>query len=164
MTMANLIRYRPYWELTRFRWMTRYLADWLNDWFLGTWLDERDNLALDVIEQPDALVVKASLPGFQAKDIDVSVRGNRLVICATHEAPAEWQDARWHVQERRFQQFYRELSLPEELKDRPAEAELENGVLTIRIPKKNPGPLAGLKGMVKRILPKVTLPQLRAQS
>jgi len=126
--------------------MANLMDRWLN------W-DETPDLALDVIEQPDALIVKASLPGFSEKDIDVSVRGDQLVIAAKAETASEQEGVRWYMRERRSQQYYRTLPIPAELRDKPANAELENGVLTIRLLKRKPGPLEALKSTVKRILP-----------
>jgi HSP20 family molecular chaperone IbpA len=61
-------------------------------------------------------------------------------------------------------EYRREIRLPEELKGRHASTELANGVLTVRLPKANPGPLEGIRIAAKRILPKIRLPQVGARA
>jgi HSP20 family protein len=94
--MGNLMRYDP---VDRIQRSIDRLLDWAwSESPFGDW--DADNLPVDVLETPEALIVKASLPGFEEKDIDVSVKGDWLQITARHQSQSERRDVRWHIQER----------------------------------------------------------------
>ena len=92
-------------------------------------------LPLDVTENQDAFVIKASVPGVNPEDLDVSVHGDTLTIKGETKADEQKQDERYHLRERRYGKFSRTLNFPVELDGAKAEASVENGVLTVRVPK-----------------------------
>lgn len=92
-------------------------------------------LPLDVSETEDGFVVKASLPGVRPEDVQVTVRGDTLLIRGKVESEGEKQGERWHVRERRFGTFHRSVSLGEPVDAAKAESSYEHGVLTLRLPK-----------------------------
>ncbi len=92
-------------------------------------------LPLDVSETEDAFIVKASLPGVNPDDIDISITENVLTIKAEIKAQKEIENARYHLQERRYGTFSRSITLPTTVNADAVDAVYENGVLTLNIPK-----------------------------
>ena len=92
-------------------------------------------LPLDVSETDDAYVVKASIPGVNPDDIDITLTDNVLTIKAEVKEEKEVEEARYHLRERRFGVFSRSITLPTAVDADKVEALYENGVLTLTIPK-----------------------------
>jgi HSP20 family protein len=92
-------------------------------------------LPLDVSETEDAFIVKASLPGVNPDDIDISLTENVLTIKAEIKAEEKIENARYHLQERRYGVYSRSITLPTAVNADAVEAVYENGVLTLNIPK-----------------------------
>ncbi len=92
-------------------------------------------LPLDVSETEDAFLVKASIPGVNPDDIDISLTDNVLTIKAEIKAEKEIEEAQYHLRERRFGVFSRSITLPTAVDADNVEATYENGVLNLTIPK-----------------------------
>lgn len=92
--------------------------------------------AFEVKETPNALVIKADLPGVDKSDLDVWLADNRLTVAGKREAEKMSEQATFYAHERCFGSFSREFSLPSGLNPDAIEAELHHGVLTIRLPKR----------------------------
>ncbi len=92
-------------------------------------------LPLDVSENEDGFIVKASIPGVNPEDIDISLTDNVLTIKAEIREEKEIEDAKYHLKERRFGTFSRAITLPTTVDADKVEAVYENGVLTLTIPK-----------------------------
>jgi HSP20 family protein len=93
-------------------------------------------LALDMYETDDDVVVEASLPGFKPDEVDIAVEGNTLTVKGEHEEKREEeQEGKYHYRERRYGSFQRSVSLPADIKADQAEATFENGVLKLTLPK-----------------------------
>jgi HSP20 family protein len=99
--------------------------------------------ALDVKEDDDAITVTAELPGIDPKDIEISVQDDVLEIRGQKSEEKRREDDNYHVIERSYGSFARRIMLPSEVDDEQAEATMNNGVLTLRLPKA--GPKAGKK-------------------
>jgi HSP20 family protein len=95
---------------------------------------DEGTLALDISEGDGELVVQASLPGFKREDIDVQIHNGVLSIKAEHTEEKETKDARFYRKERRVGSVSRRIALPGVVSDANANAELKEGVLTLRIP------------------------------
>lgn len=95
------------------------------------------SLALDVRETPDQFIITASVPGVPSSDIDITVLGDTLRIRGQRREESEEKDegSRWILRERRFGAFERTVSLPSVVDSERAEAEFDEGVLTITLPK-----------------------------
>jgi len=91
--------------------------------------------SVDISETKDNVVVKAELPGLEAKDIDVSISGDVLNIRGEKKKEEEKKDEHYHYQERYAGSFRRSLRLPVGVKSDKVEAAFKNGVLNITIPK-----------------------------
>ena len=111
----------------------------INRVFTDTPLPEMTNveeaLALDISETPEDLVVRASLPGFNKDDLTVEVHDGMLTINAKQDETVEEKDERFYRRERRVGSVSRTIALPTAVAEDNATAELDNGVLTLRLPK-----------------------------
>jgi HSP20 family protein len=91
--------------------------------------------ALDVYQTADEVVVKAALPGVKPDDISIEITGDTLTIRGETKAEQEIKKEDYLYQERRHGAFSRSVILPGQLKADKAEATLEEGILTLSIPK-----------------------------
>jgi HSP20 family protein len=94
-----------------------------------------DAIPLDIVERDDAFVVKAAIPGVKPEDVEVVVQGERLTIRAEHRANEQRRDENWLIREHRFGTMQRSITLPVPVSSDNAEARIEHGVLTLRLPK-----------------------------
>ncbi len=94
-----------------------------------------ESLTLDVIDGGDAYEVRAALPGVRPEDVDVMVQGDQLTIRGQSRAQEERSGDTWLIHEQRSGTVERSITLPGIVKSENAEARLENGVLTLRLPK-----------------------------
>ena len=100
--------------------------------------DRREwSIPLDIVQEEDKFVVRASLPGIAPENIEVSVDHGVLTIKGRAEVEAEDQreEGNYMVRERRSGSFVRSLRLPESVDTDQAKPNFDNGVLTITLPK-----------------------------
>jgi HSP20 family protein len=90
---------------------------------------------IDVQEKDNEILVRATMPGINADDVDIKVDHNMLTIRGESREERDEKDGTWHVHERRFGSMYRRLPLPTPVKEEEAEATMHDGVLEIRLPK-----------------------------
>ncbi|GJN37560.1 hypothetical protein PR202_gb26531 [Eleusine coracana subsp. coracana] len=94
------------------------------------------NARIDWKETPEAHVIKADIPGVKKEEVKVVVEdGNVLVISGERSKEKEDKNDKWHRIERSSGKFMRRFRLPENAKVDQVKAGLENGVLTITVPK-----------------------------
>jgi HSP20 family protein len=92
-------------------------------------------LPLDVVENENEFVVKASLPGIKPEDVQITVHGDTLTIRGTTKVEEEKKGEQWHLRERRVGSFQRTVSLVTPIDSDKANAAFEHGVLTLTLPK-----------------------------
>lgn len=92
--------------------------------------------AVDVSETADQVLVRAEVPGMEAKDIDISLSGDILTIKGEKKSEREERDENYHLVERSYGSFARSLRLPVSVDPDKIEAAYKQGVLTITCPKK----------------------------
>lgn len=92
-------------------------------------------LAVDVFETKEKLIVKARTAGVNKQDLDVSISDNTLSIRGTLSAGTEEQAENYFVQECYWGEFSRSIALPVPVKEEEIEAVLKDGVLTISFTK-----------------------------
>jgi len=92
-------------------------------------------LALDVHEEDNAYVVRASLPGFKPEEIQVNVVGDMLTIRAERVGETERTQGNYLVRERHAGAVQRSFSLPAQIDSNAVQADYEHGVLTLMLPK-----------------------------
>lgn len=88
-------------------------------------------LAVDVYETEDRLVVKARTAGVNKSDLDVSIADGVLTISGTLNSGDDSAATQWHVQECYWGEFSRTLVLPVAVREDEVEAVLKDGVLTV---------------------------------
>ncbi len=93
------------------------------------------NILVDIIQKPESILVKASLPGVEADAIDLSIEDNVLTLKAERKAEPEDKDYRYLLQERPAGSFYRAIRLPDTVDTNKIQSSYENGVLSIELPK-----------------------------
>ena len=134
--MSNLTRWDPSRELMNLRTMMDRLFDESIWGSHSAWNESMNwNLALDVSETNDEYVVKASLPGMNSDDLEVTLNNNVLTIQGKVEEEKENESHRYHLRERRYGSFSRSISLPSVVNADAIQATYETGVLTLHLPK-----------------------------
>jgi len=114
-----------------FRWNRE--LDRLLDWAPGR---EALRPAVDVTEDEQRYVIRADLPGFEEKDIDLRVVDGVLVLSGKREDSREQQKGTVAYAERRYGSFCRQFSLGASVDESKIEATYKNGVLTVALPKR----------------------------
>jgi HSP20 family protein len=94
---------------------------------------EREYPPVNVWQTEDRVVVTAELPGLEAKDLDLSVNGDSLTIRGTRPEETLKEGETYHRQERGSGNFVRSLQLPFEADAGKVDANLKNGVLSIKL-------------------------------
>jgi len=92
--------------------------------------------AVDVFEKGDKLVVKAEVPGMKEDDIHVSVEGDTLTIRGEKKTESEVKNEDYYRCERSYGSFFRSVALPSTVDASKIEADYEDGVLEVTLPKK----------------------------
>jgi HSP20 family protein len=136
--MMDLIRWNPLKEMVSLRErMNRLFDDSLfrsdrrnNETEMGVWLP-----AVDVFEKEDQLVIKAELPGMGKKDISLDFKDGVLTLSGIRKSEKEVKEDNFYRREMSYGKFIRSFSLPADSDTEKIKAELENGLLTIEVPK-----------------------------
>lgn len=106
---------------------------------LEHWLQaERELLhpvAMNIVESPEAFEVKAEVPGFTEKELEIGVEPHQLTITGRRESTKEDKKGKTIRSESCADQILRVVSLPAEVETGKATATLKNGVLEIKLPK-----------------------------
>jgi len=95
-------------------------------------------LAVDISEDNMSYIVRASLPGFDKNDVDVEVHDGVLTVKAQHTEESEETSERFYRRERRVGSVSRRIALPGAALENETQAELADGVLTVRVPRAKP--------------------------
>lgn len=97
--------------------------------------DPEGELVVDVFETDSSFVVLAAIAGIQIKDIDISVEKEMMVIKGNRQDPHLDPEKKYYYQECYWGPFSRKIVLPENIKAEDASAQMDKGLLTIKIPK-----------------------------
>jgi HSP20 family protein len=90
---------------------------------------------VDFTESETQYEVKVDLPGLKPEEVKVELRNGDLWISGERQEEKEEEGKTYHRIERRYGEFRRVLPLPVEVSEEKIEARVENGVLTVRVPK-----------------------------
>jgi len=136
--MTNLTRWEPAREMMTLREaMDRLFDDALTRPFSlmreggSNW----SPLAIDMYQTDNDVVVKAALPGIKADEVQIDVTNDILTIKGEVKHEEEKKDKSWHIREHRWGAFERSVMLPTGVNADRAQADFENGILTVRLPK-----------------------------
>ena len=139
--MPYLTRYNrrsPLYEMSR-------ALDRMQNWVDRSWpftddelpFDGKGNhLAIDMHSDDNYVTLNAALPGFKEDDIHIDVQGDILTISAEKRAEHEKkdEDQNWHYQEMSWGKTTRRVQLPQQVNMDKAEATLQDGILTVKLP------------------------------
>ena len=92
-------------------------------------------LAVDMVENKDDFIVKASVPGINPDDLDISYSDDTLTIKGEIKEENQVKEDQYHLRERRYGSFIRSITLPHKIKGDAIQASYQNGVVTLRLPK-----------------------------
>ncbi|MCG9896266.1 MAG: Hsp20/alpha crystallin family protein [Fimbriimonadaceae bacterium] len=95
-------------------------------------------LPMDILEKEDALILRAPFPGAEPGSVDVRLEGRVLTISGGQADEALFQDAKVYRREVATAEATRSIRLPEGLNLEGITAEFRNGLLTVRIPRREP--------------------------
>jgi len=79
--------------------------------------------------------LRAELPGVKAEDLDIQATGRNVTIVGERKLDTEDASARYHRREREGGRFSRALAMPKEIDADRVEARMQNGMLTLKVPK-----------------------------
>lgn len=135
--MMSLTRWNPRRDMMSLRnEMNRLFEQAFEGGSLGPWQSSTNwGLALDVAENDDAFVVTASVPGMKPDDLDITITNNVLTIKGEYKSDETIEEEQYHLRERRYGSFGRSISLPVTVDADAVDAQYEDGVLTLTVPK-----------------------------
>jgi HSP20 family protein len=95
---------------------------------------------LDLIDEGDHYSIHAELPGFTRENVDVQINNDSMSIRAKKESEKEDKKKNYLHRERMYSAIERSVHFPEEVDPEKAEGKMNNGILELKIPKKEPKP------------------------
>jgi HSP20 family protein len=102
----------------------------------GDWLDQDfGQLTVDLYQTDKEVVVQSAVAGVEPEDLDISIEDDLLIIKGKREKRFAQEKKNYFYQECFWGQFSREIILPVEVDSSQIEASMDQGVLTIRVPK-----------------------------
>lgn len=96
---------------------------------------QEGQLAVDVIETREAIIIRTTIAGVKPEDLDIHVTGDLVTIRGERKEGRTHHDATIHFSECFWGAFSRSIILPHQVKPDEADATLKDGVLTLTIPK-----------------------------
>jgi HSP20 family protein len=129
----SLIRWDPFREFNTLpsRFGNFFGKDWEQPLSTTPW-----NPSVDIFETDNEVVIKAELPGMTAKDIDVRLENNVLMLKGERHFEKEAKEENYHRIEREYGAFSRSFALPTAVDGEKVTAEYKDGVLRIVLPKR----------------------------
>lgn len=101
-------------------------------------------LTVDIYDDGDSIVIQSTVAGVSPEDLDLSVTSDMVTLKGKRKKGQNVREESYYYKELYWGSFSRSVILPEEVEADEAEAALKNGLLTVRLPKKN-------KHMLKKI-------------
>ena len=132
----NIARYQPRGVLSLQDAMDRLFdQSFLSPYWGGTSSAQTGGPAVDVVETNEDVIVTAAVPGIKADDLKITLSGDVLHLSGQTATETEHKDATYHLRERSTSSFSRAIGLPSPVIGDQAQADFENGVLTLKLPK-----------------------------
>lgn len=98
------------------------------------------DISCDVVDKGDKFVLTADLPGIASDEVKVNVSGRQVEISAEHKDIKEEKTKDYVRNERSYVKYQRILTVPERIVESDITANVNNGILTVELPKKSPSP------------------------
>jgi HSP20 family protein len=135
--MSNLTRWEPMRETVALRDAVDRLFD---EAFTRPWgpIDGGRGLvspAVDMYQTDNEVILKVAVPGVKPNDVHIAVAGDLLTIKGETKDKTDVKEKAYHIREQRWGTFERMIALPTSVISDRAQAEFENGILTITLPK-----------------------------
>ena len=130
----NLINWRPK-TVSSYNTLPSIFERMVDNNFFFDYDDNDFRPSVEINESNDAFMISADLPGIEKSDIEVRVEENTLILSAKRHLDKSDKNEKFHYNERRFGTFSRSFKLPKTVKEEKITAKLDNGVLSIVIPK-----------------------------
>jgi len=92
--------------------------------------------SVDIFEEKDAIVVSVELPGVKGADLNITVENDLLTISGERKFERREDAGQWHRVESTYGRFTRSFALPKTVSSENIEANLDSGVLTVRLAKR----------------------------
>lgn len=139
--MANIVRRSPFFELNS-------LQDRMNQLFNQTFgsfenfgfeqplTSENFLPPVDILENEHNITIQAEIPGVKQEDLNITLENNVLTITGERKFEHEEKKENFHRMERRFGKFTRSFTLPASVDAEKVNANFENGLLNITLPKR----------------------------
>ena len=93
------------------------------------------NIVLDVAETEDNYVVKATIPGINVDDMEITLEDDVLMLKGEIKQDEAIEEAKYHLRERRYGSFSRSIRFPMSVNGDAIEATYTNGILSLNVPK-----------------------------
>jgi HSP20 family protein len=140
--MNALTHWNPFRSGSRFD-LSADFDDMLRGFSLRPWMRDFEapatDMRLDVQEDDNAYRVSAELPGVKKKDIQISVEDNQVTIEAEIRHEEEKKERKQLHSERYYGKIFRSFTLPQRVDSDKCSANYDDGVLTLKLPKKANG-------------------------
>ncbi|MEM7332769.1 MAG: Hsp20/alpha crystallin family protein [Chloroflexota bacterium] len=128
--MTKLVRWNPYRTSIFDEFDRLFDASFSKSTPTSNW-----SVAIDVVENDDAYIIEASVPGIAADDLDVTLEDNVLTLKGEVKSEEASENTQYHVRERRYGSFSRRVRFPVAVNGENIAATYENGILTLNVPK-----------------------------
>ena len=132
--MGALTRFDPFEEA-----LPEFFRNWPRMTMPRLWRENEMDIRLDVTEGDKEYKIKAEIPGVKKEDINVQVDGNLVTISAEVKRDKEEKTERTIRQERYFGSVSRSFTLTSPVDEKAATAKYADGVLELKLPKKENG-------------------------
>ena len=130
----NLINWKPK-TVSSYHTLPNIFERMVDDNFFFDYDNNDLKPSVEINESNDSFMISADLPGIEKSDIEVKVEENNLILNANRHIDKSDTNEKFHYNERRFGTFSRSFKLPKTVKEEKITANLDNGVLSIVIPK-----------------------------
>ena len=110
-------------------------SQWFND--TGFSASRRTPPAVNVSENENSYTVSLAAPGLKKEDFHIDLEGNMITISSEKEERKEDKDEKFTRKEYSYASFSRSFTLPDDVKQEGIDAQYENGVLNVRLPRKH---------------------------
>lgn len=135
----SLMRWQPFREIDTLRQQMNRMFDDLTHWQPESLLPSSERAlwspAIEIKELDNEIILKAEIPGVDAKDLDVQVSEDAVSISGKHEEEKRVEEKGFFRSEFRYGQFQRVVPLPTVVDHQQVNAEFKNGILTLTLPK-----------------------------
>ncbi len=127
-TDMALVRWNPWGELVS-------MQEQLGQAFFERPRDYVAHLPLDIRQTDEAFIIEGSVPGFKPEQVEVTFDNGILTVSANWQDEHEEKRGEFVRRERQMSSFYRQITLPAEVRSDEIDASFTNGVLTITVPR-----------------------------